>query len=274
MTDTQASGWRAELQLRFAAAEQRTDLVGRRHRGPLLVQRPFHPEGATCHVYLIHPPGGIAGGDELRLDARLEPGAQALITTPAATKFYRAAAGRTARVEQRLQLQGAELEWLPQEAICFDQAQVRTLTRIELDAQSRFIGWEMTCYGRRACDEIFAQGRISQSLELWEGTRPLLLDHLHITGGSEMQQAHWGLNGAAALGSLLAYPATAADVSALRELPLDAARLSITLVDRVLLCRCVGRDATDLRQLLLPVWQCLRPRLLQRDATAPRIWAT
>jgi len=216
MPHTQTSGWRAELQLRFAADAARTRLAERRHIGPLLVQRPFYPEGATCHVYLLHPPGGIAGGDNLRLEATLEPGSQALITTPAATRFYRAAPGRVARLEQHLRLQAADLEWLPQETICFDQAQARMRTRIELDAQSRFLGWEMTCYGRHACDEKFAQGRIAQSLELWEGARPLLLDHLHIDGGSDMQQAAWGLRGAAALGTLLAYPASPGDVAALR----------------------------------------------------------
>ncbi len=274
MPHTHPSAWRAELQLRFAPGAGRTLLVGRRHHGPLLVQRPFYPEGAACHVYVIHPPGGIAGGDDLTLEATLLPGSQALITTPAATKFYRAAAGRVARLEQRLRLQAAELEWLPQETICFDQAQVRTRTRIDLDARSRFIGWELTCYGRHACNEAFTQGRIAQSLELWEGQRPLLLDHLHITGGSDMLQAAWGLAGAAALGSLIAYPATADDVAAVRALPLDASRLCVTLVDGVLLCRCLGLDAAALRAVLLPVWQCLRPRLLQRVAEQPRIWAT
>src|SRR6187549_1920399 len=94
-----APGWQAELRLRFSCAAQvgeavpdargRTRLVERSHRGPLVVQRPFHPEGDPCHVYLVHPPGGVVGGDELRIDVLVDAGAHALITTPAATKFYR-----------------------------------------------------------------------------------------------------------------------------------------------------------------------------------------
>ena len=96
-----APGWQAELRLRFngdsphflangaAPRRARTRLVERHHKGPLVVQRPFYPEGDPCHVYLVHPPGGVVGGDELRIDVQVDAGAHALITTPAATKFYR-----------------------------------------------------------------------------------------------------------------------------------------------------------------------------------------
>jgi len=269
-----AANWRAELRLRFAARGQRTVLATREHVGPLLVQRPFYPEGDVCHVYLVHPPGGIVGGDHLRLQAQVDTQAHALITTPAATKFYRAAPGRQAVVQQHLKLQQASLEWLPQEAIFFNQASVRTLTRIELDADSRFIGWELACYGRRAGNEPFAAGDIHQALELWRDGKPLLLDHLHITGGGEMQTAAWGLNGMTALGSLLAFPATESDVSAVRGCGIDERLLSCSLVDAVLLCRCLCIDGAELKQQLLRVWQCLRPRVMQRNAVLPRIWAT
>ena len=273
MPSSPSSSWHAELQLRFAPAAGRTRLVGRRHHGPLLVQRPFYPEGETCHVYVIHPPGGIAGGDDLTLDATLLPGAHALLTTPAATRFYRAADGRVARLRQRLRLQAATLEWLPQETLCFDGAQVRMTTRVDLDADSRFIGWEQTCFGRRACGENFTRGHVAQALEVWRDSRPLLIDRLHVTGGDAMLDAACGLGGAAAIGTLLAFPATAEDVAAARALPLGG-RLGVTLVDGLLLCRCVGPDIAALRALLLPVWQCLRPRILRREAAQPRIWAT
>ncbi|MGE0187921.1 MAG: urease accessory protein UreD [Steroidobacteraceae bacterium] len=266
--------WHAELQLGFTVGAGKTVLSHRKHIGPLLVQRPFYPEGSPCHVYLIHPPGGIAGGDHLQLRTTLDTGTHAVITTPAATKFYRAAPNRQAVLQQYLQLRSAILEWLPQEAIFFNQAQARTTTRIDLDAQSRFIGWELSCYGRRASDEWFDVGELAQGFELWCDGRPLLLDHLRINGGATMQQSAWGLNGLSALGNLLAYPATATDVQAVRELPLDASQLSCTLVDGVLLCRCLCADGSQLKQSLLQVWQCLRPRLLGKAAVTPRIWST
>ncbi len=271
--DAQAS-WRAELQLRFAVQGTRTVLAKRKHVGPLLVQRPFYPEGDVCHVYLIHPPGGIAGGDHLQLHTQLEARAHALITTPAATKFYRAAAGRVSVLRQHLQLTAATLEWLPQETIYFNQAQARTLTRIDLDADSRCIAWEINCYGRRAGDEPFVAGHVRQGLELWLNGKPLLLDHLHVDGTGQMQQAVWGLQGRGALGTLAAYPATSADVQAVRELELDAEKIGCTLIDGMLLCRCLCVDSAETKHLLLRVWQCLRPRVIRREAVLPRIWAT
>ena len=115
-----AQGWPAELHLGFARDAARTALVERRHLGPLRVQRPFYPEGeGVCHVYLLHPPGGLVAGDDLQVSARVEPGAHALLTTPAAAKLYRSrAASGPARQVQRFEVQGdGILEWLPQESI-------------------------------------------------------------------------------------------------------------------------------------------------------------
>ncbi len=268
------ANWHAELQLGFTAQAQRTVLSHRKHIGPLVVQRAFYPEGPVCHVYLVHPPGGIAGGDHLQLHAQLHAGTHALLTTPAATKFYRAAAGRVSVLNQRLQVQAATLEWLPQETIYFNQAQARNITHIELDAASRCIAWEIGCYGRRAGDQPFIAGQVQQGFELWLNDKPLLLDHLHVQGGGAMQSAAWGLQSKSVLGSLLAYPANVADVQAVRELALDHANLSCTLVDGALLCRCLCADGADAKQLLLSVWQCLRPRIIGREAVSPRIWAT
>lgn len=268
------ASWRAELQLRFAVQGARTVLAHRRHVGPLLVQRPFHPEGEVCHVYVIHPPGGIAGGDHLQLHAHVEAGAHALITTPAATKFYRAAQGKLSVLRQHLRVTAATLEWLPQETIYFNAAQVRTLTRIDLDASSRCIAWEINCYGRRAGDQPFVTGRVCQGLEVWLNGKPLLLDHLQVQGGSAMQQTAWGLLSNGVLGTLAAYPANGDDVQAVRALELDATKVGCTLIDGMLLCRCLCDDSAEAKKLLLQVWQCLRPRLLKREAVLPRIWAT
>jgi len=272
-TSTQTP-WHAELLLQFVAGQGRTVLASRKHVGPLVVQRSFYPEGEVCHVYVVHPPGGVVGGDHLHLHATVEEGAQALVTTPAATKFYRSPHHKRAIVQQQLCVRGGTLEWLPQEAIYFDQSQVRVRTRIDLDAQSRFIGWELSCYGRLACEESFDEGRIHQSFELWREGQPLLLDRLQIAGGSVMQQAAWGLSGRSALGNLLAYPATVDDVVAVRDCGVESSQLSCTLVDGVLVVRCLSMDGLRLKQQLLKVWQCLRRRIVKRDAVLPRIWAT
>jgi urease accessory protein len=272
-TNEPSAGWRAELSLTFAHDTSRTVLARKQHIGPLVVQRPFYPEGPdrnVCHVYLVHPPGGIVGGDRLRFDATLQPQAHSVITTPAATKFYRTLPDRHAVLDQTLRAQDATLEWLPQETILFREARAHTTTRIELAGRSRFIGWELMCYGRPACNELFDNGNAKQQLEVWIDEYPVLLDRLHIDGENPTMRAPWGLAGHSLLGTLLAYPAIEND--------LEAARVhegfACTLVDGVLSCRLVSNDADTAKRSFVHLWRTLRPRIVGREAVLPRIWAT
>ena len=113
------AGWQARLDLGFEQRAGRTVLAHKRQFGPLTVQRPFYPEGGPCHLYVLHPPGGVVGGDRLAVSVLVAEGAHALITTPGAAKFYRSA-GPRADVVQRLSVDaGGALEWFPQENILF-----------------------------------------------------------------------------------------------------------------------------------------------------------
>jgi urease accessory protein len=269
LIDHTSDSWHAALRLEFARQGARTVLAKRQHVGPLVVQRPFYPEGDICHVYLVHPPGGIVGGDQLRFDATLELDSHAVITTPAATKFYRSSPDKHAQLRQSLFLRNATLEWLPQETILFRDAHATMATVVKLNRNSRFIGWELTCYGRPASNEQFDSGTTRQDFELWLDERPMLLDHLRIDGGKVMH-APWGLAGNGTLGTLLAYPATTDDLEAARE----HNGFACTLVDNVLSCRMVGADSDTVKQAFVKLWQALRPRIVGREAVMPRIWAT
>src|SRR5204862_4636275 len=113
--------WQASLSLDFAAREGKTILEKKVHDGPLVVQKPLYPEGdAVCHAIVVHPPGGMAGGDELLLEVKTGNNAAALLTTPGAAKWYRSA-GPLAKQTLRFDVAGS-LEWLPQETIVFDGA--------------------------------------------------------------------------------------------------------------------------------------------------------
>ncbi len=274
---TAGRDWHAELNLRFVGQGERTILANRSHVGPLVVQRPFYPEGGVCHVYLLHPPGGIVGGDRLLCRIEAEQGAHAVITTPAATKFYRSA-GRVAQQTQEIVLKNAACEWLPQETIYFANALARVRTRVQLDAGSRFMGWDIGCFGRPASGEIFEQGEVFQTFEVWQGETPLFVDRLRVEGQERMMRARWGLSGYTVLGTFLAFRADADDLAEVRsalEQTEDADRLvSTTLVDDVLAARCFGSQGEHVRRALTLIWSVLRPRLLGRPAVSPRIWAT
>lgn len=268
------SSWHARLELGFRDSGNRTVLAHRRHVGPLMVQRPFYPEGGICHVYLLHPPGGIVGGDSLELQVGADAGSHALITTPAATKFYRAGPHPCAVLRQNLQVNSAVLEWLPQEAIVFDGAKVKSSTRVELAGLSRFIGWEILCLGRPAVKEKFTAGELHQDFLLYHDGRPLLLDRLRLSGDSPALAARWGLADAQAMGTMLMYPGAGADLAQLRAVQADDVRFAVTLVGGVLHCRALGQQAESIRRLFNALWLQLRGNLLGRMALAPRIWAT
>ena len=112
VTDNSYKGWQASLALQFCHTPEKTLLHSAHHVGPLTVQRPFYPEGETCHLYLLHPPGGVVGGDRLDITVRLDAKSHALITMPGASKFYRSS-GPQARLHQHFYLdEGSTLEWL------------------------------------------------------------------------------------------------------------------------------------------------------------------
>ncbi len=271
-------GWEARLDLRFGLRDGGTRLVHRRHEGPLLVQRPFYPEGGgVCHVYILHPPGGIVQGDRLHLEVVAQSGAHALLTTPAAAKFYRGEE-QTARLVQRIRVEsGALVEWLPQETIAFAGARATAELEVNLVASSRFIGLDVWCLGRPAAGERFDRGRCLVRQTLNCDGEPLLIESTVFEGGGEMLDAAWGLGGRPVYGTLLAFPGTpdmaAAVRDAVTQLTIDEL-FGMTTINEVLVCRYAGQSTERAKQILRTAWAALRPHIAGRPACPPRIWNT
>lgn len=273
----QAAGWQAQLRLGFRRIGERTVLAGRRHLGPLRVQQPFYPEAdGLCHCYLIHLPGGVVGGDSLELEVSCEPGAQALITSPGAGKFYRSAGALAVQRQHLVVASGASLEWLPQEQIVFNGARVDSLTRADLAPGGRFLGWEINCLGRPACGEVWDRGRWRSRFELYRNGQPLLLERNLYQDGSAALTAAWGLAGFPLQALLVMTDTSAAQLELGRRLlrPTSEERLALTQREDVLICRYLGHSAERAKQVLTALWSTLRPEWLGRPAVAPRIWAT
>jgi len=270
--DVAETGWEAELKLGFESRGGRTVLAERRHRGPLAVQRPFYPEGEVCHVYLLHPPGGVVGGDRLDIRATAGKGSEALITTPAAGKFYRSA-DLPARQTVNLTVdQSAALEWLPQESIFYRGARVVSEVDVDLAETARFIGWESFCFGRPASGETFDRGRAAFRWSIRVSGRPLLIERFGVD--DSVLNANWGLQGRPIGASLFAYPALPKDLDSVRTIAGDRAGFGTTLVDGLLVCRVLDCQIEPLRRLLVDLWRALRPDVIGRRACLPRIWAT
>jgi len=278
------AGWRGELELGFSQRGERTVLSRRRHLGPLLVQRPFYPEGGVCHTYVLHPPGGVAGGDDLNIWVDVEAGAEVLLTTPAAGKFYRCS-GNFARQNVSLQVaQDAALEWLPQENILFSGSQVRIHTEINLASGARLLAWDLVCLGRPASGERFEQGHYINGLTVMCEGKPLLCERLDANRHNGVLTAGWGLRNQPVVGTLIANRGDPASTANLRDL-CSAAILgakpgethgtaAVTLVGDLIVLRYLGSNMLQARELFERSWQLLRPAIFQRPACPPRIWST
>ncbi|ANX03152.1 hypothetical protein PG2T_02405 [Immundisolibacter cernigliae] len=270
-------GWRAHLSLSFAQQGGRTVLARREHSGPLTVQRPFHPEGpaGACHVYLLHPPGGVVGGDVLDVAIHAGLDSRVLITTPAANRLYRSA-GPCAQLTQTLRVDmGAQLEWLPQPTIAFAGVHARVATRVDLAPGGRFIGWEILCLGRPDSGERYA-GRLGMALELWQDGAPLWLERARYDG-TALLDASFGLRGHCVSGTLLAAPVAAEEILGAVRAAMEAhpgVLAGASTVDGVLALRVLGFQAETVQRALADAWAVLRPALFGRPALAPRIWAT
>ncbi len=293
-------GWKAHLSLGFKGSASKTILASRSQSGPLTVQRPFYPEGNVCHLYLLHPPGGVVGGDELQISINLKEKAKVLITTPGATKFYRSGStrkyGKLATQNQSLRVaKDCALEWFPQENIFFDKTHSKLVTRVALEGNAQFMGWEINCYGRPASKESFENGKVISRFELYRDGKPLILDGLVVENQTTEKRTNKGtnkgaikatskaissatsLNGYPCFGTFIATQATPELLEKARNAVADMqgdCHIGLTLMDDILVARCLGQYAEQISTRLKLIWMALRLDILGQDACHPRIWST
>jgi urease accessory protein len=267
--------WKASLALEFSLENQKTRLTGKSHDGPLVVQKPLYPEGdSVCHAIVVHPPGGIAGGDELSLDVTAGEGASVLLTTPGAAKWYRSA-GAWAKQDLVFGVRGL-LEWLPQETIVFDGALARASCEVDLDAEAGLIGWDIVCLGRTGSGERFRRGSYRSSIGIRREGKLLWLERGRIDGGGRLLDSPAGLAGSPVFGTLFASSLNLDQelVNETRKPQPESGRGAVTLLPGILLARYLGDSSEAARRYFTALWRILRPRLAGREAIEPRIWRT
>lgn len=278
MSGAYAAGWQARLELEFAVSHQRSTLVRRAHQGPLVIQKSLHPEGPdVCHGIIVHPPGGVAGGDQLTLQATLGPQSQALLTTPGAGKWYKSGGRRASQTLQFDLADQAQLEWLPQENILFDGADVAFEAEIALSGQAVFAGWDIQCFGRQARGEQWQQGALRQRFSIRRDGQLIWLERGHWQPQSLVMHSPVGLHGALVNGSfVVAAGAVPREVleSCQTLMPASTARIGVTALPEVFAARYLGNSAQEARHYFEALWQQLRPWYGQRAAVRPRIWNT
>jgi len=266
--------WHAELELGYARFGDSTRPVMRRHQGPLRVQKHLYAEGPeVCQHIIVHPPGGIAGGDRLDIAASVGSDAWAQITSPGAAKWYRAAGPAYQTLALNV-AHGATLEWLPQETIIFSAAQAELSTTIELHGDARLFYWDVVALGRPASGERFDLGHFQARLDIRRDGQLLWHERQRIVGADGLLDSPIGLDGQPVFATLLVTGEIDSELlERCRSLTHDV-RADLTQLPGLLVARCLASEALLARGWLIELWRLLRPALLGREAVPPRIWST
>ena len=273
--------WHANLDIRYTLENDKT-LARYEHKGPLRILQSLYPEGdAVCHNVLVHPPGGLVGGDTLDITINVSTGAHGLITTPGATRFYKSL-GEPALQRTRANVQAnGRLEWLPLETIAYAACQAENRSIFELALGAEMIGWDVTALGLPNANLPFETGSFMQHIEI----PGVWLERGRIDATDErLMNSPLGLAGHRCMASL--FFATGSVLGRDRkEHALNVARSvmeahalnntagATSPNDHVVVVRMLAPLVEPAMDLLRQVWASWRKELWQMKAATPRIWA-
>ncbi len=274
--------WNATLDLRYQRRHE-TTTVAHRHLGPLRIFHSHYPQGpGLCHNVLIHPPGGLVGGDRLDIRIHAEADCHALLTTPGATRFYRSP-GPVATQSVSIQLEpGAKLEWLPMETLAYPGCNAINSLRAELAPDAQLLAWEVTALGLPVSGQPFDTGCLQQRIEIVD----CWLDQGRLDAlDKRLLDSPLGLAGLRCLGTLVLASGSPWPLQA-REALLQAVRDGIAQSpaaphsgatfphDRVLVLRALGPLVEPVMQTLKAAWRSVRASAWGAQVAEPRIWQT
>ncbi|MDP1742865.1 MAG: urease accessory protein UreD [Polaromonas sp.] len=273
--------WNATLSLDYSVQASKT-VAHFRHSGPLRILQSLYPEGdAVCHNVLVHPPGGLVGGDTLDISVTAAAGSHGLITTPGATRFYQSL-GEAALQRSHIKLAaGARGEWLPQEALCYSGCLAENHLTLDLAPGAELMGWDVTALGLPSAGQPFVQGSFCQHIEMpgvWLERARLGADDLLLLNSP------LGLAGQRCIATLF-FVAGSKLERPRRQQALDLARqvmethplsssAGVTSPDaQVVVLRVLAPLVEPAMGLLKQVWAAWRQHFWQKSAPGPRIWS-
>ena len=297
--------WRAHLELGYERRGDRTVPSLRRHVGPLRIQKHFEPEPALCEHVIVHPPAGIAGGDQLVIDVAVGPDAMTRLTTPGATRWYRSSGPQaTSHLNARVAERGF-LEWLPQEQIVFAGANALSALSFDLAPDASLIAWDITALGRKAGDQPFTNGTWRSRIDIARAGDLIWSDRATLHAADPLRASPLGWAGNDVLATFIAtgpkqfavspsaavaefageqqsvasrHVPLAAMLPAARALVVDGASTGITVLSSasgsILIARLLTASVAPATAWLAALWTLMRPALIGREAHPSRIWRT
>jgi urease accessory protein len=220
---------------------------------------------------LINTAGGLTGGDSLAWVIELPACGDAVITTQASDKVYRAIAPTVAKVATRIALgPRARLHWLPQETILFNDSALERTFDVALAEDACFLAAETIVFGRKCMHETMQNVTLRDRWRVSQGGRLVHAEDFRIAGGPLGE-----LLARKAVGDGNAAFATIVFIAEDAERYLDATRAAIgeaggaSAFAGKLLARIAAQSAYALRKSLITAISALSGgRLL------PKIWAS
>ncbi len=274
--------WNATLALDYALQAGKT-VAHFRHNGPLRILQSLYPEGeAICHNVIVHPPGGLVGGDTLDLQFSAAAGSHGLVTTPGATRFYRSSGEKALQRTQLNLAAGARMEWLPLEAICYSGCLAENRLTMALEPGAELIGWDITAFGLPTAGLPFEQGSFCQHIELpgvWlERAQIRANDHLLLNSPLGMAGQRCMASLFFVAGSKLERQRRQLALDKAREImdasPLSASAGATSPDGQVVVVRVLAPLVEPAMLLLKQIWQVWRQHFWAQAPSTPRIWST
>ncbi len=259
------------MRLRFGCSGGRTHRLDVAESGGYRARFPTTYD-ASCEAVLINTGGGMAGGDTMRVEAVLDEGAHAIITSQAAEKIYRSQ-GPDTEVDTTLTVaDGARLAWLPQETILFSGARLKRSLTIDLGSRAELIACESLFFGRSAMGETVERGALRDRWRLRRDGRLVFADDLRIEGAIAEQLSRAAIGASACACATMVATRGQCDLDAIRTLLLESGGETVEsgagIVANLLVVRLLSRDAQALRRVLVTL-------LRQVSGSAlPRTWST
>ena len=314
VADFAVAGWHSTLNLGFDALAYKTRLVKRQHCGALQVQRALYPEPTSknaahqagiCHAIILYPPAGIAAGDSLDIDFYLAPNSHTVLTTPGAGKWYGKELNKNGAQDpdkenkntatdlnfasqdiKAVVEDGACLEWLPQESIVFNHANMQSRAQFDLANSSRLLTWDIVVFGRQAYDEVFACGQYRNELTIRRNGKLIVYENSDHAAGSRWFTSPLSMAGQHVVGTFWAVPAIdtlASDrktkltqtIAILREqIATHSLPVVCTQTEQAICIRYLGADVQVCFAAFSTLRHVLRQQWWQLAEHKPRIWDT
>lgn len=276
--------WHANLDLEFSSRDGITRLTKKKHQGPLVVQKALYPEGkGVCHVVMLHPPSGLAGGDHLFTSVSVNQDAQAVLTTPGATRWYKSN-GRIASQRTDIKIEtGAHLDYLPHENIFFDQVVGRSSLSIHQAVGSSLIAWDMIQLGRTASGEAWSESSLDMHASLHLDQQPVWIDQSALDSNSVSRYSMSGLDGHRVFGTMWMSSTLVnqhlSEILAANMPWGSGLRSGVSFMDigqqhGLMVIRALAQEVEDIRQLFIQTWLRMREHVCGLPAQSLRLWKT